>query len=66
MDGGIFDSEADTLSPSPWEMGDSLEGPHINLKPLVNNKNVYAESCGSTDSPTASNNSYLSDMCTPE
>ncbi|XP_031616647.1 probable serine/threonine-protein kinase clkA [Contarinia nasturtii] len=58
---GLFESEADTLSPQPWEMGDSLEGPHFSMQanstPLS-----YAESLGSTDSPTASNNSYFSDL----
>lgn len=51
---GLFESEADTLSPQPWEMGDSLEGPHFT--PLS-----YAESLGSTDSPT-SNNSFFSEL----
>lgn len=58
---GIFESEADTLSPQPWEMGDSLEGPHFSMQ--TNNTPLsYAESLGSTDSPTASNNSYFSDL----
>lgn len=63
---GIFESETD-LSPLPWEMGDSLEGPHFNLQPnIVGLTPAYAESYGSTDSPTASNNSYFGDVCTPE
>lgn len=55
---GLFESEADTLSPQPWEMGDSLEGPHFSMQAPLS----YAESLGSTDSPTASNNSYFSDL----
>lgn len=47
---GLFEGETDTLSPQPWEMGDSLEGPHFT--PLS-----YTESLGSTDS-----NSYFSDL----
>lgn len=26
------ESDIDTLSPHPWETGDSLEGPHFNLQ----------------------------------
>lgn len=59
-DMGLFESEADASSPQTWEMGDSLEGPHISIKTNVTTTN-YAESLGSTDSPTASNNSYFSD-----
>lgn len=63
---GVFESETD-LSPLPWEMGDSLEGPHFNLQPNIAGLTpAYAESYGSTDSPTASNNSYFGDVCTPE
>lgn len=64
-DTGVFESEADTFSPSPWDTGDSLEGPHIGLTPMMN-QDVYADSCGSTDSPSASITSYLSDICTTE
>lgn len=63
---GIFESETD-LSPLPWETGDSLEGPHFNHQPNITGlTSAYAESYGSTDSPTASNNSYFGDVCTPE
>lgn len=59
----VFESETD-LSPLPWETGDSLEGPHFaNIAELTP---VYADSYGSTDSPTASNNSYYGDVYTPE
>lgn len=58
---GLFESEADTLSPQPWEMGDSLEGPHFSMQ--TNNTPLsYTESLGSTDSPTASNNSFFSEL----
>lgn len=49
-----MESEADTLSPQPWEMGDSLEGPLINVQFGV--QSVYA----STDSPVSS--SYFSEI----
>lgn len=52
-----LESEPET-SPQPWEMGDSLEGPHISMQTNL----TYAESLDSTDSPTASNNSYFSDL----
>lgn len=61
---GLFESEADTLSPQPWEMGDSLEGPHFSMQ--TNNTPLsYTESLGSTDSPTqydSSNNSFFSEL----
>lgn len=59
---GLFESEADTLSPQPWDcMGDSLEGPHFSMQ--TNNTPLsYTESLGSTDSPTASNNSFFSEL----
>lgn len=57
---GLFECEADASSPQPWETGDSLEGPHISMQP-TNTPMNYAESLESTDSPTASNNSYFSD-----
>lgn len=28
----MIESDIDTLSPHPWETGDSLEGPHFNLQ----------------------------------
>lgn len=57
----LFETELDALSPQPWETGDSLEGPHYNQ---INGPftPVYAESYGSTDSPTASSSSYFSDV----
>lgn len=59
---GLFESEADTLSPQ-WDetFGDSLEGPHFSMQ-ANSTPHSYAESLGSTDSPTASNNSYFSDL----
>lgn len=57
---GLFESEADASSPQ-WETGDSLEGPHITMQSSKPTNLNYAESLESTDSPTASNNSYFSD-----
>lgn len=53
-----MESEADTLSPQPWEMGDSLEGPLINLQLGV--QSVYGDGYASTDSPVSS--SYFSEI----
>lgn len=55
-----MESEADTLSPQPWETGDSLEGPHINLQIGASVQPLYAESYASTDSPVSS--SYFSEI----
>lgn len=56
----FFESEPDTLSPQPWETGDSLEGPHYNLE--SEKIPAYADSYGSTDSPSTSSSSYFSDI----
>lgn len=53
-----IESEADTLSPQPWETGDSLEGPHFNLQ--VGASVYTAENYSSTlDSPI---DSYFSEV----
>lgn len=66
IESNAFESEVDfldTLSPQPWETGDSLEGPHFSLQSNDTALTpAYAESLGSTDSPTASNNSYFSEL----
>lgn len=54
-----MESEADTLSPQPWEMGDSLEGPLINLQFGV--QSVCGDGyAASTDSPVSG--SYFSEI----
>lgn len=58
--GGYVDSEADTLSPQPWETGDSMEGNNFHL-PLSSGsvQSMYAESYTSTGSPSSN---YFSEL----
>lgn len=55
--------EIDTLSPQPWETGDSLEGPYFSLHSTdAALRSAYAENLGSTDTLNTSNNCYFSDL----
>lgn len=54
-----IESEPDTLSPQPWEMGDSLEGPHYNLQIGASVQPLYSESHCNMDSPS---NSYFREI----
>ena len=55
-----IESEADTLSPHPWETGDSLEGPHFNLQVGATLQPVYTDNNSSiNNSPVGS---YFSEL----